>query len=120
MRGSITSHPHHRARGRRRRRPYPLKRFAKAYLAAIALWLVTKVLVVAVFGLDHMIVSFLVMTGVYLWCGIRLSRLIGRYSVYNPNFATIATVAKANWHTVIAWPVAVPVFLIQVFVARHL
>lgn len=105
-----------RRRGPRRQRElYPLRKFVLAYLAAISVWIGSQFLFVSAFGVG----TFLLSCFIYCVCGYTVTRYISLRVVYNSNFATIASVAEAKLGTVLWWPIAVPVFIWQVFVARY-
>lgn len=105
---------------RRKVRPYPLARFTLAYLGALSIWLGSKIALIALFGFGNLVVSFVVGVFVYAGCGVWLSRLISANVIFNPNFANVASVARAKWRTAVAWPIAVPVLLVQLAITKYL
>lgn len=107
--GHLT-HPRHRRprrqgrNGRRGEARYYLRDYLIAVMTLAALALL--VFPLAIIG--------------YPLMGIWLSRRIGRQVAWSPNHATIASVSAAKLGTILRWPIAVPTFIWQVFVVRHL
>lgn len=56
----------------------------------------------------------------YLGCGISLSRFLRCRVRWFRQTANIAFVVEVKLHTITSWPVSVPVFIMQVAIAKHL
>jgi len=56
----------------------------------------------------------------YVFIGILLSRFIGERVDWWVMTSSIKNVAAMKLHSVFTWPVSVPVFIAQVFVAKFL
>ena len=105
-----------RRRGQKRQKEiYPLRKFVLAYLAALAVWAGSKFLLVSDFSVSTFLLSCLI----YYVCGYAVTRYISLRVVYSQHFATIASMANAKLGSVLRWPIAVPAFIGQVFVARY-
>lgn len=99
-----------RGRARRGRGPrqYSLSAFFFAYLGAIL-----SCVLVAMVAPGVLLVAYPV-------AGVVLSRFIGRRVHWWNQADSIANVASTKLHTILAWPIAVPAFIAEVFVAKFL
>lgn len=52
--------------------------------------------------------------------GIALSRYVGGRVRWSGNHATVAAVSRAKLALILRWPLDLPVFIAQAFVAKHL
>lgn len=101
--------PHRKKHSRQRRpEPYRVREFVGAYL-------------LAVLGVSAAL-SFSPALGVisYFVFGIGLSRYISERVEWWEFSANIHNVAAVKLHTIYSWPVSVPIFIFQVFIAKFL
>jgi hypothetical protein len=108
----------HRPRGNRRRpkgrrrshrpRKYSVGEFIGAYIRAIAALIVAAAVSPALAVLS------------YIPIGIYLSRYIDQRVDWWIITASVKNVSIVKLHTIITWPVTVPVFIFHVFIAKFL
>lgn len=114
--GGCARPPRCRSRKSRRRRGQQpsLADFAAAYTMALAVSIAAKVLVFN--GSIHLFW----LVAIHLACGYALNRYILNSLEWNPNFTSLAVLAKIKLLALVGWPIAYGVLLLQLWVVRYL
>lgn len=100
---------HYQSRRRRMRmQAYPIRKFLLGYAIALLAWLDATLIAMHV----DLVLAVLTCALAYFVCGFFLVRMLSRHIAFHAN-ATVSTVSRAKYSTLVRWPIAVAQFIVQ-------